>query len=120
MFCPNCGNQVPDGYKFCNSCGSSMVAPTAQVAMQSRVQEPKRRTGSRRIVGLILIVIGIVLGISAVFVGGGACATTLQSSALLGVPTCDQTTTEIFGLAFFSLAMFIAGLVMVIKSRKRE
>lgn len=36
-FCTNCGNQVPDGIKFCTSCGAAMgatapVQPTQQPA----------------------------------------------------------------------------------------
>ena len=23
MYCPNCGNQIPDGAKFCPGCGAS-------------------------------------------------------------------------------------------------
>lgn len=26
MFCPSCGNQLPDNAKFCNSCGTSLVS----------------------------------------------------------------------------------------------
>lgn len=25
MFCPNCGNQCPDGTKFCQSCGTPLI-----------------------------------------------------------------------------------------------
>lgn len=37
MFCPNCGNQVPDGQAFCSNCGTKMQAP---VAPQQPVQQP--------------------------------------------------------------------------------
>ena len=26
MFCPKCGNQVPDGAAFCNACGNKLEA----------------------------------------------------------------------------------------------
>ncbi len=47
-FCTNCGNQVPDGIKFCTSCGAAMgatppVQPTqqpVQPVMQQPVQQP--------------------------------------------------------------------------------
>lgn len=29
MFCSNCGNKLPDGAKFCNSCGVAVVSNTA-------------------------------------------------------------------------------------------
>lgn len=31
MFCPNCGKSVPDGSKFCDGCGTSMVEQAAPV-----------------------------------------------------------------------------------------
>lgn len=118
MFCPQCGNQVPDGYKFCNVCGNSLTNSPIQVRTQPDLEETPRATNARRIIGLVLVIIGIVLGLATAFVGSGACATTLQSSALLGVPTCGQTTTEIIGLGFFAFATLVAGLVLVIRSRR--
>lgn len=38
MFCPNCGAQIPDGSKFCTSCGKSTVIPVQSV--QQPVQQP--------------------------------------------------------------------------------
>lgn len=37
MFCNNCGNQIPDGSKFCASCG----APAQAAAPQTEVQQPE-------------------------------------------------------------------------------
>ena len=38
MFCPKCGTQVPDGVKFCPTCGNLMQAAPQEPAPQ--VQEP--------------------------------------------------------------------------------
>jgi len=40
MFCPKCGNQLPDGSAFCGKCGvqlgqSKTAAPTARVSSAS-------------------------------------------------------------------------------------
>ena len=32
MFCPNCGNQIPDDSKFCGSCGANLSEVTAEPA----------------------------------------------------------------------------------------
>lgn len=32
MFCSRCGHELPDGAKYCDSCGSAVVASTASVA----------------------------------------------------------------------------------------
>lgn len=40
MFCPNCGNQVPDGAAFCASCGNKLEAQVAPKPAYEAVQEP--------------------------------------------------------------------------------
>lgn len=41
-FCTNCGNQVPDGIRFCTSCGAPMKeAAPAQSAQQPMQQAPQ-------------------------------------------------------------------------------
>ena len=40
-FCVNCGNQLPDGSKFCGNCGSPQgAAPAAPVRQAAPVQQP--------------------------------------------------------------------------------
>ena len=38
MFCPNCGNQMPDGVKFCSNCGKSV---TDVAALQTNATPPQ-------------------------------------------------------------------------------
>lgn len=42
MFCPKCGTQLPDGAKFCGSCGSalSQLLPQASPQLQTSPQSP--------------------------------------------------------------------------------
>lgn len=42
MFCPNCGNQVPDGQLFCSACGTDMSAsaPSAGTPVVPRYSNP--------------------------------------------------------------------------------
>ena len=42
-FCVNCGNQLPDGSKFCGNCGS----PQAGVAPMTRQAQPVMQTGGQ-------------------------------------------------------------------------
>lgn len=30
MYCTKCGNEVPEGYKFCPKCGAKLVVPVAE------------------------------------------------------------------------------------------
>ena len=42
MFCPNCGAQIPDGTKFCTSCGASLEA-AQQPQQQPQYQQPQQQ-----------------------------------------------------------------------------
>ena len=39
-FCINCGSELPDGAKFCMSCGTPNSAATASAPVPAPVQEP--------------------------------------------------------------------------------
>lgn len=43
MFCTKCGNQMPDGSRFCTSCGAAMAVPAAPVAGDTYEQAPAAR-----------------------------------------------------------------------------
>ena len=53
-FCPNCGNRIPDGAKFCTSCGTNLV------------EEDKKKKGIPAAAGILA-----VLMLLAVLCGGG-------------------------------------------------
>lgn len=40
MFCSNCGKEMPDGAKFCPSCGAQIVAPVNQVTNTKSNETP--------------------------------------------------------------------------------
>ena len=41
MFCSQCGNNIPDGSKFCPVCGANFAAQGAQGAQQAQYQAPQ-------------------------------------------------------------------------------
>lgn len=53
-FCPNCGNRIPDGAKFCTNCGTNLV------------EEDKKKKGIPAAAGILA-----VLMLLAVLCGGG-------------------------------------------------
>ena len=89
MFCPKCGNKIPDGGKFCNKCGSKIEAPEGQssnaeagdvssdIPAESASPEPiaeqpvKTNGTATKPKGKKPVVIGIVAAIAAVAVGFG-------------------------------------------------
>ena len=80
MFCKNCGNQMPDGAKFCNKCGFVVGSPTGQNAPQMNnqgsgtpvpplqyngaYQAPQGNNGGNRnkIIVLIIIIVAVLVG----------------------------------------------------------
>lgn len=89
MFCPKCGNKIPDGGKFCNKCGSKLEALEGQglnaeagdvspdIPAESASPEPiaeqlvKTNETAMKPKGKKSVIIGIVAAIAAVAVGFG-------------------------------------------------
>ena len=78
MFCPECGNQVPDGTKFCPSCGNafgdaSAPAPAGGAAQPAAPQgvaytpvapaAPAKGANKGLIIGLAVVAVAIVAAI---------------------------------------------------------
>jgi len=77
MFCPNCGEKIPDGSKYCEFCGTKLYnvsgAQHSEVrhdpdAPQTYAAQPKKKKGcligcliSALIVGLVIAVIGFIV-----------------------------------------------------------
>jgi len=78
MFCPNCGNQVPDGYSFCSYCGAqfdnSYVNQQPQYPYpQPQYQHPQyavQQKPPKKGVNLM----GVIAGVAALLVAGGIAA----------------------------------------------
>lgn len=64
MFCPNCGEELPDGSKFCSSCGENITDTTS-------TNIPKSGSGSLKkiiaIVVIIIVAVVAVLGLKTLF-----------------------------------------------------
>ena len=94
MFCPKCGNQLPDGAKFCGACGTTLNAAPAQPAPGASGAIPQAQpapgapygqapqapnSGSQKnilIIGgiaIVVILIALVVGlVNCAGCGGGA------------------------------------------------
>lgn len=63
MFCPNCGNQIPDGHSFCSNCGLQVV--NNYVNQQTPyTPQPAPKKGVN-LVGIFAIVAVVAVGIAA-------------------------------------------------------
>ena len=80
-YCPKCGNELPEGAKYCPVCGTPVAAEAAPAAPATPVMQATPETqvasgvklafwGERFIAWLIdVIIVDVVLGIIAFFVG---------------------------------------------------
>lgn len=48
MFCPNCGTQLPDGSRFCSSCGSTLQEYGAPQVASTAYQYEQQKTAMRQ------------------------------------------------------------------------
>lgn len=77
MFCPNCGARVPDGSKFCTSCGSALgvaapvptsaPAPTPEPTppdQQLAVVEEKARGGRGKTVAIVVLAVLLLAAVA--------------------------------------------------------
>ena len=72
------------------------------------------------IVGSILVIVGVLSLAAAMIVVAGICAKTLAASALLHVPSCDQTTATFFVLLLVGIAFMIAGVILLFRGREKQ
>jgi hypothetical protein len=107
-FCPHCGEATAVGVRFCPKCGADI--------WNAKPSQPEHRT-SYILIGSILVILGVLFIAGGAIVGSGICAKTMSSSALLNVPTCDQSITEFFTLLILGISFIIVGAVLL---RKRS
>ena len=70
MFCPSCGNQVPDGTAFCPKCGKQIGSAAAQqpqaqpqpVNQQVVIQNVEKKSNGIGIAGFVFALVAVFLG----------------------------------------------------------
>jgi hypothetical protein len=62
MICPNCGKQIPDGYKFCPYCGVNLEGIGVNVP-----KSKSSRSIAKIIIPIILVIVILVGGLFAFF-----------------------------------------------------
>jgi hypothetical protein len=79
MFCPSCGNQIPDSSRYCLECGKSPTATITAAGKPIEREEPKRESHTLRNILLGLVVL-LVFYLGAVLVSNGG----LSAAARIG------------------------------------
>lgn len=59
MFCPNCGNELPDGNRFCGNCGS-VVETNITPLGNGTITTKKKRNFLNPVVCLAVIVVILI------------------------------------------------------------
>lgn len=79
MFCRNCGNQLPDGAKFCGRCGAPVAKQDAgkTAAPRDRGEKKKRGLGGGAIAAIVVLALVVLAGVGwllSSLLGGGETA----------------------------------------------
>jgi zinc-ribbon domain len=103
MYCSNCGTQMPDGTRFCRTCGAATQAPVAPVqAPGVPPPPPPAGQGSSKTIWIVLACVGIVvialaIALPLIFLrgGDGTTQTTLApDTTIVTAPPTTEATTE--------------------------
>ena len=71
------------------------------------------------VVGSIFAIVGVFSLAASAIIISGICAETIQASALLHVPTCDQATASFFATLLIGVVFLAIGGVVLIKGRQK-
>jgi hypothetical protein len=71
------------------------------------------------IIGSVLVILGVLSLAGAIITASGTCAKNVAASALLHVPTCDQTVTAFFVLLVLAIVFIIVGVIVLRIGRER-
>lgn len=104
MFCKNCGKEIEDNAKFCTGCGT-IQGETQQIA-NTAIQEPSKKSKSKKIIGIIMLVLG---GLSVL---GSFANDYYWNITHNGLNMSDIITVGI------QLALIILGIYFIAKSKK--
>ncbi|HCT90575.1 MAG TPA: hypothetical protein DF613_04205 [Lachnospiraceae bacterium] len=85
MFCPNCGEKLPDGSKFCSACGANLsefteefvnaaesgapvmpAVPTKPDNTQAEYVQPKQKKNFKMVGGLAVVIVVVVIAVFVV------------------------------------------------------
>jgi hypothetical protein len=86
MFCPTCGAQNPDGFRYCNVCGKDPKTAIQPTTTAKSKEEPRVESHTLRnlAIGVIVVVIGLVV------------LNNLRTSGAPGISTREALTPESF------------------------
>lgn len=101
MFCPNCGNNLPDGCNFCAQCGTNLTTENTEKASDvtpnnyntvSKQKKPKKKLDAKRVI--ILVAVIIVASLVGRAIGGGIAGTMNSSSGNTSNNTTHSTSNQ--------------------------
>ena len=96
MFCPKCGNELPDTAAFCNACGATVEkkAPAAESATKPDASAPVVKSGfsvNPIVIGAIAAVVVLVV---VLVVAVGSCSSSNGKGSTLSTTSSSTTTSS--------------------------
>jgi len=122
MICPNCGKQIPDGYKFCPYCGANLEGIGVNVP-----KSKSSRSIAKIIIPIILVIVILVGGLFAFFkfikpnIASNTSSNTKEETIAMLIPYrkgdkwgyCDWNKKIIIPIQYDDAELFSEGLAAV-------
>ena len=121
MVCPKCNSQLPDGAKFCGTCGNNTFAQPAQTVYVQQTVVSSKKEAPSKLTGIIALVLG-VLSIVLLCTGSLSIVCGVVAVALAGytiyVAKLENGTNgmAVGGLVCSAISLVLNGLVSIICS----
>ncbi len=98
MFCPNCGNEIPEDSKFCVSCGSTLEETSTEVPAEAPA--PVTAAPKKRKKGLIALIAAV-----AVVALAGSAAAIILNRPEVKVPMAISKSSQAFTDAYSDMGL---------------
>lgn len=116
MFCKNCGTQLPDGTRFCSSCGSSTdpnapAKPVRTVALGDKYQMPTWKIMYLVAVGLLLLAMIFHFTDTMGLTVSGYGESETERVSLIDVVE-EETMMELDGWSNLTVMLYVAAIII--------
>lgn len=69
MFCPNCGEEIQDGFEFCIKCGKKISEVNSTDSIKTENVEVAKKVYKKKLISIVAVIVVVACLIVALFIG---------------------------------------------------